>query len=68
MRGRTVYLHMRGRAGLANRLARDCVGSAGPYPSISGMRRLCWGQDALVVKAGAYAYYMGKDTGQPVPY
>lgn len=68
MRGRTIYLRLRDRAGLAKRLGRDCIGSAGPYPSISGMRKLYWGRDALIVKAGAYAYYMGKDTGQAVPY
>lgn len=68
MRGRTIYLRLRGRAELAKRLRRDCVGSAGPHPSISGMRKLYWGKDALVVKAGAYAYYMGKDTGQSVQY
>lgn len=67
-RGRTVYLRLRDRHGLERRLGRDCVGSAGPYPSISGMRKLYWGRDALVIKAGAYAYYMGKDTGQAVPY
>lgn len=67
MRGRTIYLRLRGRAGLARLLARYCIGSAGPYPSIRGMRKLYWGKDALVVKAGAYAYYMGKDTGQAVP-
>lgn len=68
MSGRTIYLRLRDRAGLARRLARDCIGSAGPYPSIRGMRELYWGRDALIVKAGAYAYYMGKDTGQAVPY
>ncbi|KKN78464.1 hypothetical protein LCGC14_0349960 [marine sediment metagenome] len=30
--------------------------SAGPYPNISGMRKLYWGKDALIVKQGAYAY------------
>ena len=32
------------------------------------MRNKYWGRDALVVRAGAYAYYMGKDTGQVIPY
>ena len=68
MRGRTVYLRVRGRPEVVRRLQHDCIGSAGPYPCISGMRKLYWGRDALVVKAGAYAYYMGKDTGQSVPY
>ena len=67
-RGRTVYLRLRDRVGLVKRLERDCIGSAGPYPSICGMRKKYWGMDALVIRAGSYAYYMGKDTGQAVPY
>lgn len=67
-RGRTVYIRVRSRPRMAERLERDCVGSAGPYPSISGMRKLYWGRDALVIKAGSYAYYMGKDVGQAIPY
>lgn len=66
--GRTVYLRLRNHPRLAERLERDCIGSAGPYPSICGMRKKYWGMDAFVIKAGAYAYYMGKDTGQAVPY
>lgn len=68
MRGRTVYLSLRNRDGLAGRLDRDCIGSAGPHPCIGGMRKRYWGRDALVVRSGVYAYYMGKDTGQAVSY
>jgi len=67
-RGRTLYCHTRGRPEVVRRLERDCIGSAGPYPCISGMRKHYWGRDALVIRAGAYAYYMGKDTGQAMPY
>lgn len=67
-RGRTVYISARSRPRIHERLERDCVGSAGTYPSITGMRKLYWGKDALVIKCGAYAYYMGKDVGQAVPY
>ena len=63
-----MYVGVRSRPGIQRRLERDCIGSAGPYPSIRGMRMLYWGRDALVVKSGAYAYYMGRDTGQEVPY
>ena len=67
-RGRTVYVRVRGRPEVERRLQEECVGSAGPYPCIAGMRNKYWGRDALVVRAGAYAYYMGKDTGQVIPY
>lgn len=30
--------------------------SAGPYPNITGMRNKYWGQDAYVIRCGAYAY------------
>ena len=30
--------------------------NAGPYPNITGMRKLYWGADALVIRCGAYAY------------
>ena len=68
MRGRTVYVRVRGRPEVVRALGRDCIGSAGPHCNIWGMRHKYWGHDALVVRAGAYAYYMGKDTGQAVPY
>lgn len=37
--------------------------SAGPYPSISGMRKLYWGKDAIIVKVGTYIYKVGKVDG-----
>ena len=61
-RGRTLYVRTRGRPEVVRRLQHDCIGSAGPYPSITGMRKKYWGMDALVIRAGAYAYYMGPDT------
>ena len=62
MRGRTIYVRVRGRPEVVRDLSRRCIGSAGPYPNIRGMREKYWGMDALVIRAGAYAYYMGKDT------
>lgn len=35
--------------------------SAGSYPSISGMKKLYWGRDALVVKCGVYIYKVPAD-------
>lgn len=49
-------------------LEKNCLGSCGPNPSIVGMRRMYWGKDALIIRAGAYAYYMGKDVGQAAPW
>lgn len=63
-RGRTLYVRVRGRPCVERWLALHCVASTGPYPCISGMRKLYWGQDALVVKAGIYIYNMGRDKGQ----
>lgn len=49
-------------------LEKNCIGSCGPNPSIVGMRHTCYGKDALLVKAGQYVYYMGKDEGQSMPW
>lgn len=35
--------------------------SAGPNPSITGMKKLCWGIDAYVVKSGSYIYKVSGD-------
>ena len=35
--------------------------SAGPRPNVSGMKKLVWGIDALVVKSGAYIYKVPAD-------
>jgi len=61
MRGRTLRYSVRGRPEVVRALQRDCLSSAGPYPSISGMRKKYWGRNALIIRAGAYAYYMGPD-------
>lgn len=29
---------------------------AGPYPSITGMKKLYWGEDAYVIRCGTYIY------------
>lgn len=30
--------------------------NAGPYPNITGMRRLYWGANAYIIKCGQFAY------------
>lgn len=35
--------------------------SAGPNPSISGMKKMVWGIDAYVVKSGSYIYKVPGD-------
>ena len=35
--------------------------SAGPNPSITGMKKLYWGIDAYVVKSGSYIYKVSSD-------
>lgn len=35
--------------------------SAGPNPSITGMKKLYWGIDAYVVKSGSYIYKVPGD-------
>ena len=35
--------------------------SAGPNPSISGMKKMVWGVDAYVVKSGSYIYKVSGD-------
>lgn len=39
-----------------NRLRLYNFPSAGPHPSITGMRSKYWGRDAYILKCGAYAY------------
>ena len=36
--------------------------SAGPRPSITGMKKLYWGEDAPCVRHGAYVYKVDKET------
>ena len=35
--------------------------NAGPYPNVTGMRKLYWGKDALLVRSGAYVYHVPFD-------
>ena len=35
--------------------------NAGPNPNITGMRKLYWGTDALIIRCGAYAYNVPHD-------
>ena len=66
-KGRTVTVRVRGRPEVVRMLEYGCQASAGPHPNITGMRKKYWGEDAFIVRAGAYAYYMGRDEGQGVP-
>lgn len=70
-KGRTIILnkkHTPNSAEWVRWLEDNCHSSAGPHPSIVGMRKLYWGKDALIVKAGAYIYFMGKDEKQRMPW
>jgi hypothetical protein len=67
-RGRTITIRVKDRPNLEKILDKTCIASTGPYGNITGMRRLYWGMDALIVKYGAYLYYMGKDRGQELPF
>ena len=71
MRGRTIVVPMKGNPRknfIEKWLEKNCQASAGPYPSITGMRNLYWGKEALIVKAGAYIYLMTKkDDGRELP-
>lgn len=35
--------------------------SAGPRPSVSGMKKLYWGKDAHCIQQGVYVYKVPKD-------
>ena len=35
---------------------------AGPYPSITGMKKHYWGMDARCVKIGSYVYKVDEET------
>ena len=70
-RGRTIRLNKRHTPNAAKWvkwLEDNCIGSFGPRGSIVGMRRMYYGRDALIVMAGLYGYYMGKDKGQRMPW
>lgn len=45
-----------------NRLNLWRFPSAGPNPSIKGMRKLYWGDDAYIMKCGNYAYKVDHET------
>ena len=55
--GRLIYIKV---SELAKWIKENCP-SAGPYPSISGMRKI-WGQNSYVIKSGAYIYKVPYDT------
>lgn len=71
-KGRTVILQKKGNPDAAKWvrwLEEHCQGSAGPYGNLTGMRNLYWGKEALVVKAGAYLYYLKRfDDFKPLPW
>ena len=67
-RGRTIYISVKSRPHVVKWLEKNCKACTGPYPSITGMRNLYWGRDALIAKAGAYIYLLGRDVGQELPF
>lgn len=71
-RGRTVYLSKKGNPDAAKWvtwLEENCLASAGPRPNLCGMRRMYWGDKALIVKCGLYAYLItSHDDGRRLPW
>lgn len=67
-KGRTITIRVKDRPNLYKLLNDNCIASAGPYGNLTGMRQKYWGEQALVVKYGAYLYYFGKDIGQELPF
>jgi hypothetical protein len=39
----------------------DNYPSAGPYPSVTGMRKKFWGENACIIKNGVYIYKVPKE-------
>lgn len=52
---KTLYLHKKLVGPKLELMLAECP-SAGPYANLTGMRKLYWGKNALVVKVGAYIY------------
>lgn len=53
-RGITVY--RRSTKEMHAWLSRNSQASAGPYPSITGMRNKYWGRNAQIVRCGRFIY------------
>jgi hypothetical protein len=51
LKGRTVYIPLS-----AYDLSEADIPSAGPYPSIAGMRKLFWGYDCDIARQGVYIF------------
>ena len=49
--GRLIYI----KASELPKWIKENCPSVGPYPSISGMRKI-WGEDSVIIKSGAYIY------------
>lgn len=50
-------------------LEENCQASAGPHPSLVGVRKQYWGNAALIVRAGAYLYLICNfDDGRRMPW
>lgn len=71
-KGRTVVLlkkHTPNAAKWVRWLEENCQASAGPHPSLVGMRNLSWGREALIVRSGAYLYLIDRyDDGRRLPW
>ena len=56
---KTIYASKRKLKAMG--ISLDGYPSAGPHPSIKGMKELYWGKNALVVKSGDYIYKVPED-------
>ena len=56
---KTIYASKRKLKAMG--ISLDGYPSAGPHPSITGMKKLYWGIDAYVVKSGSYIYKVSGD-------
>ena len=61
---RTLYLSKE-RAGTMG-IDLSIYPSAGPRPSVSGMKKLYWGNDAHCIQQGVYVYKVPKDIYEQV--
>ena len=65
-RGRTITISVKRNPELWNTLVN--LPGSGPRGNLTGLRRLYWGRDALVVRYGSYYFYLGADRGQELPF
>lgn len=54
---KTLYLSKKRVTPQLEKMLAECP-SAGPYANLTGMRKFYWGENALMVKVGAYIYHV----------